>query len=160
VPLRWSISSNIWWANEPLGRGEPPHISRALRVGVVNLLTLGVSTCFILNAASYFAVIVALSRMRAADLYPTPGVGRSKGQVREGMRYVWSTPDLRSPLISMAIVGVFAFNFTVTLPLFSKVTVHGGAGLYSAFLVAMVPARWSAGSSPPIAAARPPTCWP
>ena len=57
--------------------------------------------------------------------------------MREGLRYVWSTPDLRSPLISMAIVGVFAFNFTVTLPLLAKVTFHGGAGLYSAFLAAM-----------------------
>ncbi len=106
-------------------------------IGGVLILTLGVSTCFIINAASYVAVIVALSRMRAAELYSTPGVGRRKGQVREGLRYVWSTPDLRSPLISMAIVGVFAFNFTVTLPLLSKITFHGGAGLYSAFLAAM-----------------------
>jgi predicted MFS family arabinose efflux permease len=62
---------------------------------------------------------------------------RAKGQVREGLRYVWATGDLRSPLLSMAIVGVFAFNFTVTLPLLAKVTFHGGAGLYSTFLAAM-----------------------
>ena len=37
----------------------------------------------------------------------------------------------------MAVVGVFAFNFTVTLPLLAKVTFHGGAGLYSTFLAAM-----------------------
>jgi predicted MFS family arabinose efflux permease len=37
----------------------------------------------------------------------------------------------------MAVVGVFAFNFTVTLPLLAKFTFHGGAGLYSAFLAAM-----------------------
>jgi MFS family permease len=106
-------------------------------IGGVLILTVGVSTCFIINAASYVAVIVALSRMRPADLYSRPGVGRRKGQVREGLRYVWSTPDLRSPLISMAIVGIFAFNFTVTLPLLAKVTFHGGAGLYSTFLAAM-----------------------
>jgi predicted MFS family arabinose efflux permease len=57
--------------------------------------------------------------------------------VREGLRYVWATGDLRVPLISMAVVGVFAFNFTVTLPLLAKFTFHGGAGLYSAFLAAM-----------------------
>jgi MFS family permease len=34
-------------------------------------------------------------------------------------------------------VGVFAFNFTVTLPLLAKFTFHGGAGLYSSFMVAM-----------------------
>jgi MFS family permease len=106
-------------------------------IGGVLILTLGVSTCFIVNAASYLAVIAALSRMRSEELYSKPGVGRKKGQVREGLRYVWATGDLRSPLISMAIVGVFAFNFTVTLPLLAKVTFHGGAGLYSSFLAAM-----------------------
>jgi MFS family permease len=90
-----------------------------------------------INAASYIAVIVALSLMRSGELYSKPGVIRAKGQVRQGLQYVWQTPDLRSPLISMAIVGVFAFNFTVTLPLLAKVTFHGGAGLYSTFLAAM-----------------------
>jgi MFS family permease len=106
-------------------------------IGGVLILTVGVGTCFMVNAASYIAVIVALSLMRASELYRRPGVTRAKGQVREGLRYVWSTPDLKKPLISMAIVGVFAFNFTITLPLLAKFTFHGGAGLYSAFLAAM-----------------------
>jgi len=106
-------------------------------IGGVLILTLGVSTCFFVNAASYAAVIVALALMRRAELYSKPGVARAKGQVREGLRYVWNTADLRSPLLSMAIVGVFAFNFTVTLPLLAKITFNGGAGLYSSFLAAM-----------------------
>jgi MFS family permease len=106
-------------------------------IGGVFILTLGVGTCFVFNAASYVAVLIALSQMRGSELYTKPGVVRARGQVREGLRYAWSTPDLRSPLLSMAIVGVFAFNFTVTLPLLAKFTFHGGAGLYSAFLAAM-----------------------
>jgi MFS family permease len=106
-------------------------------IGGVLILTVGVGTCFIVNAASYIAVIIALALMRAGELYRKPGVVRAKGQVRQGLRYVWQTPDLRSPLLSMAIVGIFAFNFTVTLPLLAKITFHGGAGLYSAFLAAM-----------------------
>ena len=46
-------------------------------------------------------------------------------------------PALRDPLLAMAVVGIFAFNFTTTLPLFAKFTFHGGAGTYSAFTVAM-----------------------
>jgi MFS family permease len=106
-------------------------------IGGVLIITLGVATCFFINAASYAAVIVALAMMRASELYRRPGVARARGQVREGLRYVWATPDLRVPLFSMAVVGVFAFNFTVTLPLLAKFTFHGGAGLYSWFLVAM-----------------------
>jgi len=106
-------------------------------VGGVLILTVGVATCFLVNALSYVAVIVALSRMRPSELYRNPGVARAKGQVREGLRYVWATPDLRSPLLSVAVVGLFAFNFTVTLPLLAKFTFHGGAGLYGAFMAAM-----------------------
>ena len=106
-------------------------------IGGVFIVTLGVATCFFVNAASYAAVIVALSMMRTSELNRRPGVARARGQVREGLRYVWSTPDLRVPLISMAVIGVFAFNFTVTLPLLAKFTFHGGAGLYSSFMVAM-----------------------
>jgi MFS family permease len=106
-------------------------------IGGVLIVTLGVGTCFMVNAASYGAVIVALSMMRVSELHRRPGVERAKGQIREGLRYVWATPDLRVPLLSMAIVGVFAFNFTVTLPLLAKFTFHGGAGLYSSFMVAM-----------------------
>jgi MFS family permease len=106
-------------------------------IGGALIVTLGVATCFMVNAASYVAVIVALSRMNVAELHRRPGVARAKGQVREGLRYVWHTNDLRTPLLSMAVVGVFAFNFTVTLPLLAKFTFDGGAGLYSAFMVAM-----------------------
>jgi len=106
-------------------------------IGGVLIITVGVATCFFLNALSFAAVIVALAMMRASELIRHPGVVRAKGQVREGLRYVWSTPDLRIPLVSMAVVGVFAFNFTVTLALLAKFTFHGGAGLLSWFLVAM-----------------------
>ena len=106
-------------------------------IGGVLILTLGVATCFIVNALSYVAVIVALLMMRGSELNRRPGVVRAKGQVREGFRYVWSTPDLRILLSSMALVGVFAFNFTVTLPLLAKFTFHGTGALYSEFLVAM-----------------------
>ena len=106
-------------------------------IGGALILTVGVATCFFVNAVSYAAVIVALAMMRAAELYRQPGVVRARGQVREGLRYVWATPDLKLPLVSMAVIGVFAFNFTVTLPLLAKFTFGGGGALYSLFMVAM-----------------------
>jgi MFS family permease len=106
-------------------------------IGGALIVTLGVATCFMVNAASYAAVIVALALMNASELHRHPRVARAKGQVRDGLRYAWQTPDLRVLLLSMAVVGVFAFNFTVTLPLLAKFTFGGGAGLYSAFMVAM-----------------------
>ncbi|MHB1774746.1 MAG: MFS transporter [Acidimicrobiales bacterium] len=106
-------------------------------IGGILIYTVGFSACFLVNAASYVAVIVALALMRPADLYRSPLVERAKGQVREAVRYVWATPELRDPLLAMAVVGVFAFNFTTTLPLLAKYTFHGGAGTYSAFTSSM-----------------------
>lgn len=106
-------------------------------LGGVLIFTVGIAACFLFNAASYGAVLVALARMRRAELHPAPAVAKAKGQVRQGLRYAWSTPELRRPLLAMSVVGVFAFNFPTTLPLLAEGTFHGGAGTYSALTAAM-----------------------
>jgi MFS family permease len=97
----------------------------------------GIAICFFVNAASYVAVILALALMRKSELLRHPTVARAKGQIREGLRYVRSTPDLLYPLLVMAVVGIFAFNFTTTLPLLARYTFHGTALTYSALTVGM-----------------------
>ena len=74
-------------------------------IGGVLIFAVGLAACFLFNAASYVAVIVALFMMRPGELHRRPVVVRAKGQVREGLRYVWSTPGLRDPLLAMAVVG-------------------------------------------------------
>jgi len=106
-------------------------------IGGVVITVFGLGVCFFVNAASYIAVIVGLSMMRAAELHPTPQVERARGQIREGFRYVWRTPALRNTLLAIALIGIFAYNFTVTLALLAKVTFHGGAGTYSLLTACM-----------------------
>jgi len=100
-------------------------------IGGVIITLFGLGVCFFVNAASYVAVIVGLAMMRVADLHRTEPVERAKGQVRDGFRYVWRTPALRNVLLAVALIGVFAYNFTVTLALLAKGTFHGGAGTYA-----------------------------
>ena len=85
---------------------------------------VGTAGCFYANAASYVAVIWALWMMRPAEFLPMRIVERERGQLRLGLRYLWNTPLLRNVILSIAIVGTFAFNFTVTLPLLTKTTFH------------------------------------
>ena len=61
-------------------------------IGGILIFTVGLAACFLFNAASYVAVLVALFMMRPAELHQRPVVVRAKGQVRDGLRYVWSTP--------------------------------------------------------------------
>jgi MFS family permease len=101
-------------------------------IGGALIALVGLSVCFEVNAASYVAVIIGLSLMRRSELQRTVPVVRSKGQLREGLRYVWRTPGLRQPLLLVAVVGTLAYNFQVVLALFARFTFHGGAGVYSA----------------------------
>jgi MFS family permease len=106
-------------------------------IGGVLIATVGISTCFFVNAASYVAVIVGLSLMHRDELRRTATVARTKGQLRQGFRYVWQTPGIRDPLVLVAVVGTLAYNFVVMLALLAKFTFGGGAGAYSALTALM-----------------------
>jgi len=100
-------------------------------IGGVIITLFGLGVCFFVNAASYVAVLIGLAMMHVRDLHPTKRVVGARGQIREGFRYVWRTPVLRNTLLAVALIGIFAYNFTVTLALLAKQTFHGGAGSYS-----------------------------
>jgi MFS family permease len=89
------------------------------------IATVGYGWCFTVDALSYIAVIAGLLMMRSKELRPSPVATRAKGQVREGLRYARSKPDLWIPLVMMAVVGTLAFNFSVVMPLFVKKTLGG-----------------------------------
>ena len=81
------------------------------------VLLVGYGWPFIIDAVSYVAVIAGLVMMRPAELNRSAPMAKAKGQVREGLRYIRSQPNLLVPLVMMGIVGTFAFNFSVTVPL-------------------------------------------
>jgi MFS family permease len=98
---------------------------------------VGISPSFLLNAISFVPVIAALAAMRTRELARHNPVPRSKGQIREGLRYVWGTPVLRSTLLLVTVVATFGFNQIIVLPLLARYVFHGGAGLYGALFAAL-----------------------
>jgi MFS family permease len=101
--------------------------------GVV-IYILGTGFLFMVNAASFLAVIVALLLMRPEELFSSERVARARGQLREGFTYVWRTPRLKVPLLILLLVGTLAFEFQVSFPLLASATFHKGAGTYAAFM--------------------------
>jgi MFS family permease len=104
--------------------------------GIV-IATVGVGTCFLLNALTFAAMIVALRGMDPAQLSPAPIARREPGALRAALRYVRSTPDLAIPLGMMVLVGTLGFNFSVILPLLARFSFDGDASTYTALAVAM-----------------------
>ncbi len=103
----------------------------------LTIVAVGTGWCFALNALSFVAVIGALMAMDVSVLHRQPPVARAKGQVREGLRYIRETPELRSILTMTLVVGTLAINFPVVLPLIAKVTFDGNAATYSWMTVSM-----------------------
>jgi MFS family permease len=101
------------------------------------IATVGVSVCFLVNAVSYIAVIASLATLNRAELRPTVPTPRRPGQLREGLRYVRSTPGLAIPLSMMALIGTLAYEFQVVLPVVARETFHGGPEVYGFMTAAM-----------------------
>jgi MFS family permease len=93
--------------------------------------TVGYGWCFSLDAFSYIAVLIGLKMMRPSEMKRPPIRPRGKGDVRAGLRYVRTVPELLIPLVMMAIVGTLAFNFQVVMPLFVTRTLGGSEGTFT-----------------------------
>jgi len=95
------------------------------------VIVAGFGWCFTLDALSYIAVIVAFVKMNPSELRPPPVAERARRQIRAGLSYVRTVPDLWIPLAMMAVVGTLSYNFQVVLSLFVEKTFRGGTGLYT-----------------------------
>jgi MFS family permease len=97
----------------------------------------GYGICFLVNAASFVAVVASLVKMNTSLLTPSPPAHRARGQLREGIRYVRGEVGLLIPLVMMAIVGCLAYEFQVTLPVMATRAFHGGSQSYGFMTAAM-----------------------
>jgi predicted MFS family arabinose efflux permease len=115
------------------------NVARAVGPAVAGVLiaTVGEGWCFALNALSFIAVVGSLMAMDRSLLNPSERTVRAKGQLREGFRYVARTPALAFPLIMMALVGMLAYEFQVTLPVVAERVFHGNSEVYGVMMAAM-----------------------
>ncbi|NMH76888.1 MFS transporter [Pseudonocardia xinjiangensis] len=104
--------------------------------GIV-IATGGIGLCFMLNAVSFVAVVVSLSRLDTSKLSPSDPAPRAPGQLREGFSYVRRTPKLAVPLLMMGLVGCLAYEFQVVLPIVASETFRGDARTYGFLTAAM-----------------------
>ncbi|MGI8817069.1 MAG: MFS transporter [Pseudonocardia sp.] len=108
------------------------NIARTVGPAIAGLLISGVGTgwVFLLNAASFVAVIAGLVAMDPSTLFRLPGVPRERGQLREGLRYVRGQPVLLGLLALVFVVSTLGINFYLTLPLLTRNVFHAGPEAY------------------------------
>ncbi|GAA0385445.1 MFS transporter [Acrocarpospora corrugata] len=96
----------------------------------VLIYLMGTGPIFMVNAVSFGAVIAGLLLMRKSELRTPDRVPRAKGQLREGLRYVWGRPDLLLPMLIVAFVAVFAQSFSTAIALMATNVYGAGSSAF------------------------------
>lgn len=103
--------------------------ARLIGPSIAGLLIAGAgeALCFLLNGLSYIAVIAGLLMMRVQT---NARVGRQTAvleNLREGFRYAFGFPPIRSLLFLLALVSLTGASYTQLLPIFAQQILHGDA---------------------------------
>ncbi|WP_245790692.1 MFS transporter [Streptomyces monashensis] len=114
------------------------NVARTLGPALAGLTVaaFGTGPVFLVNAASYLAVLYGLVTMRTADPpdHGRPRPGRTR--LRDAFRHIASTPELLLPISLIAFVGTFGLNFQVTISLVAITAFHTGAAAFGSLSAA------------------------
>ncbi|CUR58480.1 conserved membrane hypothetical protein [metagenome] len=132
VPIRL-LSNAVTLSNvvQNMGKAVGPAIAGVL------ISVVGLPLTFLVNSVSFLAVVCALLLMSPEAFVNRHRVVRARGQVREGLRHVRSTPELFGPMMLLAVAGLLALNFQVLLLLLARTTFGGGSAEAGYLLAAL-----------------------
>jgi len=97
-------------------------------VAGVLIAAVGSGWVFVINAASFLAVLIALRFVDPKQLADRPKAGRGKGQLVAGFAYVRTRPDIIVVLCMIFVVGTFGVNFPIFTSTMARIEFHRGAG--------------------------------
>jgi len=81
-------------------------------VGGLLIVVVGTGWVFVINAATFLAMLVALVMIRSRELLPRiKNTGRTR--LAEGFRYVWGRSDLKVTFVMVFLIGAFGMNFPI-----------------------------------------------
>ncbi len=106
--------------------------ARLIGPAVAGLLTaaVGAGWVFLINAATFGAVLISLMTLRREQLYRSERAKRSRGGLVDGFRYVRNRPDIQVILVMVFLIGTFGLNFPIFISTMSVTVFHQGAGEY------------------------------
>ena len=95
-------------------------------VGVL-IGAVGTGWVFLLNAASFIAVIGSLLAIRVETLHRGRRPASKSGGLIESLRYIWRRPDLVVVFLMLFLVSAFGLNFQIFIAAMAVTVFHAGA---------------------------------
>ena len=113
------------------------NVSRLIGPAVAGILValVGEGYCFLINAISFMAVIVALLAMKIKKFQPASSGKNVLHEVREGLRYAFGSTPIRWLLILLGIISIAGMPYTILMPIFAK-DIFKGSSYTLGFLMA------------------------
>ena len=93
-----------------------------LGMGIVTPV-IGIAGCFFLNGLTFLAMIAAVATLEIAAI-GSSGSHSVWTDLRNGLRYAWRTPMIRTPLLLAGALSVFGFPYIILLPAFGRDVLH------------------------------------
>jgi MFS family permease len=144
IPVRQSLVIDLVENKEDLSNAIALNSSmfngaRLIGPSIAGILvaSLGEGICFVINAASYLAVIIAITAMRITPRKKSEARKHILHELREGFAYAYSFTPIRSLLALLALTCLMGMPYVVLLPIFAREILHGGAHTFG-FLVAAI----------------------
>ncbi len=97
--------------------------------GIV-LSMFGAGVCFLLNAASFGAVIVSLLLMKLPAYQQKTTDKKVMVEFAEGFAYIKNNADIGLIIVMLALVSLFVLPYNTVLPVFAKVVFKGDASTF------------------------------
>lgn len=134
MPCRQAFAVEMIDKKEDLGNAialnsSMVNVARLLgpSIGGIVIAAAGEGWCFLIDGASFSAVIGALAAMRVPERPARDGAeAGALRQMREGWNYAFGFAPIRSILLLMALVSLTGFPFMVLVPVFTAEILRGG----------------------------------
>ncbi len=97
--------------------------------GIV-LSMFGAGVCFLLNAASFGAVIVSLLLMKLPAYQPKKTNKKIIADFSDGFAYLKNNRDIGLIVVMLAVVSLLVLPYNTVLPVFAKVVFKGNASTF------------------------------
>lgn len=134
IPARQSFLLDMIASKEDLGNAIALNSSmfngaRLVGPSIAGLLigAVGEGMCFLINAVSFVAVIIALLAMNITRRERKPHSMSVLEGFKEGIKYAFGFPPIKYILLLLALVSIMGMPYAVLMPIIAKDILHGGA---------------------------------